>query len=241
MSKYISRPLLLVFYPGLFSISIISSRTKSKPPPKQLPLSHPRFLPNLNSYRSFDSPTAYQITSLTTITMMFAKTLNLLTALLAASPSLVAAMPTAVKTTDVNATSTTDVETSPNLYPGGHLGAEISKRNGQSYCCMEGLDDSVTTMHIFTEGWGHDDETSRSGCGGGLFDNIVGQCGSAVNWRCRPGEFRGAQGTKYRAQVWTWLIPKCVQDGIWLASPPSRREEGVNCNRICSNEMLVPL
>ena len=155
--------------------------------------------------------------------MLFINAINLLGLL--AVPSLVAAMPTAVPI---------DVETSPNLYPGGELGSEISRRNGQSYCCMDGLDDSFTTVHVFTEGWGHSD----AGCGGGVFDNIVGQCGSSVNWHCRPAQFRGAQGTQYRFQVWTWLFPKCVQDAIWLASPELHREENVLCERICSNDML---
>jgi hypothetical protein len=116
----------------------------------------------------------------------------------------------------------------------------LSKRNGKSFCCTANLadvpdDTAWFEMHIFTQGWGNKDETSRSGCGGGLLDNLRGQCGTVSVWGCEPKTWDGVAGTAYTFNIHSGPWPDCVQDAIWLASPKGNKEEGINCSGLCIN------
>ncbi|CAK7232463.1 hypothetical protein SEUCBS140593_008268 [Sporothrix eucalyptigena] len=91
---------------------------------------------------------------------------------------------------------------------------------GGSYCI--GLGEQFI---IYTETWGSSDK----GCGGGVLDNLRGQCcTNVVNWGCdRAGPSNN--GARMSFALDCNYLDHCVEDAIWLASPPDRRETGVNC------------
>lgn len=57
------------------------------------------------------------------------------------------------------------------------VNATLATRKGRSYCHVHNAANQSPRFDIFTEGWGNSNETSLSGCGGGLLDNLRSQCG----------------------------------------------------------------
>lgn len=79
--------------------------------------------------------------------------------------------------------------------------------------------------------------SSKSGCGRGLLDNLRGQCGgsSSINsWQCYAVT-ENPHDTRVTFSLNTWAIassPWCVTDAIWLASLGSNRATGVTCRDV---------
>ncbi|KAG4437744.1 hypothetical protein IFR05_006778 [Cadophora sp. M221] len=124
----------------------------------------------------------------------------------------------------------------PILAETANVNATLATRKGRSYCHVHNAANQSPRFDIFTEGWGNNDETSLSGCGGGLLDNLRGQCGWIFEWGCEE-EHSSPHSTLYGFIVETdfgigWVKAtnyKCVRDAIWLASPGNNRETGVDC------------
>lgn len=74
---------------------------------------------------------------------------------------------------------------------------------------------------IYLDGWGQE----MKPCGKGVIDNIRGQCGDVQYWECDHWG-AGLLVTFYLTAPWR---AKCALDGVWLASPKDKREEGLCC------------
>ncbi|KAE8443646.1 hypothetical protein EG329_001504 [Mollisiaceae sp. DMI_Dod_QoI] len=98
--------------------------------------------------------------------------------------------------------------------------------------CWYSNDVARTYYHVDMAGWGNNDDTSRSGCGTGYLDNLHGQCGSDIqNWGCTEVR-ENPHDTHVDFEIAAFeraAGPKCVQDALWLASPPDNRAGGVTC------------
>ncbi len=105
----------------------------------------------------------------------------------------------------------------------------LAKREGTSHCryWTWGVGPSLFGgFDIFTEGWG----SGPNGCGGGVLNNLRGQCGSVEKWGCSAGNKNGIPGTYYSFELLAGAaFPGCVQDAVWLASPQDDREDGLVC------------
>lgn len=91
----------------------------------------------------------------------------------------------------------------------------------QSLCFTTGSMVLSGYYAIYVDGWGQD----MKHCGSGILDNIRGQCGGVEQWECIHW------GTGLLMTFW---LPapyraKCALDGVWLASPHDKREEGLCC------------
>lgn len=113
----------------------------------------------------------------------------------------------------------------------------LEKRKGRTFCKYWVSDDLYggAYYHVFHDGWGNNDETSRSGCGGGFLDNLRGQCATPINgWGCAE-EHSSPHSTKtsfYFTAITLVGKSHCVEDALWLASPGNNRDTGVQCEYV---------
>lgn len=93
---------------------------------------------------------------------------------------------------------------------------------GRNSLCFTNSDYVATGKYgIYLDGWGQE----KDGCGKGILDNLRGQCGWIMSWGCRPW----GSGVVLTFYVSGARYSKCVLDGIWMASPKDKREEGLCC------------
>ncbi|KAH7407166.1 hypothetical protein BKA64DRAFT_705576 [Cadophora sp. MPI-SDFR-AT-0126] len=119
--------------------------------------------------------------------------------------------------------------------------AVLEKRIANTMCERFISPGRIYQYTVWTAGWGNNDETSRSGCGTGLLDNLRGQCGgsSSVNsWKCyEVHENPHDTMMTFSFNNWNQATAggsKCIEDAIWLASPGWKKEYNVKCKHLNS-------
>lgn len=155
---------------------------------------------------------------------IMASTVKNLVLILGLSLTHVLALPHVAQTdtaTILAASPTTPINTTKTLsFP---LAARTD--NYGSWCNADVGDGLAGNYFITLKGWGG---APSEHCGQGLLDNLHGHCGDVDDWSC---EKVGSLGNG--ALISFYLSgPKyahCLNDAIWQASPPDKRETGFCC------------
>lgn len=109
----------------------------------------------------------------------------------------------------------------------------LGKADATTTCVREfaspNADENPSELYSYTvttTDWGYDDSTSKSGCGGGLLDNLRGQCTGGtdvLDWGCDGQE--GAHNMTATFTIKYHSSTSCVRNAIYLASGVT----GVSC------------
>ncbi|KAG6360196.1 hypothetical protein INS49_011252 [Diaporthe citri] len=117
---------------------------------------------------------------------------------------------------DINSITDNNSDTNGTVAP-----AKRWSKGRQSLCITSASLGLAGYYAIYLDGWGQEMQP----CGKGVLDNIRGQCGGVDHWGCD----HWGTGLFVTFQLPAPWRAKCALDGVWLASPKNKREEGLCC------------
>lgn len=104
----------------------------------------------------------------------------------------------------------------PVALPAATAAPVVEKRLTATTCHKNSIESARQWEYtIEMAGWGNNDETSRSGCGTGLLDNLRGQCGDIIGWGCDEVH-ENAHDTRVHFRLSGWVVVAPVSNEYLL-------------------------